>query len=186
LRASREVAWLLRVFRREPYRLSGSPNPPRRFGVATVAPEVFRLAPSPASLHMRVHPLSSFGPPTETPHRCWPYGLPLMGFSAPAASSSTVSRHVAPAPAETPSPCGLSQTLGGLILTEPCGLVSSHIRSWGSSTLQGLSPTYNPSRLVTCRIPSRRLLTIRFPRTPKRSLRLLVPRPQGVASHAGP
>lgn len=41
----------------------------------------------------------------------------------------------------TPSPCGLSQTLEGLILTEPCGLISFHIRSWGSFDSPGLFPS---------------------------------------------
>ena len=66
-----------------------------------------------------------------------------MRFIAPTAYSRTVSRHNASVPPDAPSLRGLSQTLEGLILTEPCGLVSCHIRSWGFAP-QGFSLPQTP------------------------------------------
>ena len=59
----------LRVFRRVPYRLSGSPESSSVLLSPTL--EVFRLAPSPLDLTRAVHPLSDFSP-LQRPFGCRP------------------------------------------------------------------------------------------------------------------
>jgi len=78
-----------------------------------------------------------------------------MRSSAPSASKHGESA-IVPVPPETPSLHGLSQTLEGLILTEPCGLVPCHKRSWGFCST-GLFPTADLLRTRRPKTPSRRL-----------------------------
>jgi hypothetical protein len=62
---------------------------------------------------------------------------------------------VVPVPPGTPSLRGLFQTLEGLILTEPRGLVPCHKRSWGFCSPR-LSPPADLLRARHSKIPSRR------------------------------
>jgi hypothetical protein len=80
--------------------------------------------------------------------------VPPMRSSAPSACKHGKSA-IVPVPPETPSLLGLSQTLEGLILTEPRGLVPCHKRSWGSRS-SGLFPTADLLRIRHPKTPSRR------------------------------
>jgi hypothetical protein len=67
---------------------------------------------------------------------------PPMRFFRPFGERSAVSR-LCSDPPERLSPSGLSRTLEGLILTEPCGHVSYRCRPWGSGS-SGLISSRRP------------------------------------------
>jgi hypothetical protein len=99
-----------------------------------LAPKVFRPALSPPDLwNQTVLPFTDFGPLQRLPRApshprydgkpSYRSGDPPMRFSAPPAFEHGESAY-RPVPPGTPSLFGLSQTLEGLILTAPCGLVA--------------------------------------------------------------
>jgi hypothetical protein len=96
----------------------------------------------------RVHPLSDFDSPTESTRIGRPSvsaRAPLSGFRAPSAPVLRVHSYEA-LPAPLSSAHGLSQTLDGLLLAAPRGLISCHRHPWGSHP-SGFSP---PRRAVPC------------------------------------
>lgn len=119
----------------------------------TLALEVFRPVPSPPIFTSGSSSLR-LGPSTETPLDAAPIPQQPTNRSMLLRSSShevlppfseTRSSESASAtvPPVTPSLPGLSQTLEGLILATPCGLVSYRCRSWGLLP-SGYSPPTKP------------------------------------------
>jgi hypothetical protein len=123
-----------------------------------------------------VRPLTGFGPSSETPSgaavqlsdgrsRRVRVPAPPMRFSTPSAFEDLrVGQCVGTDcldSVQAPSHLGLSQTLVGLILAGPCGLVSCRCRSWGlhPSELFPANGLYQVRRLA---IPSR--CSLRLPR----------------------
>jgi len=90
---------------------------------------------------------------------------------------------------EAPSSYGVSHTLGGLILTDPCDPISCHCRSWGFDPSKHfpLTEPYLPRRQA---IPSRRFLQ-QLRRTTSCALKALYPVwvrtwVESIASHLKP
>ena len=108
-----------------------------------------------------VHPLTNFSSPSETRSGT---AVPVRTASCASLSGSShevlrpysalrkLSRHIVQVPPRAPSPFGLSQTLEGLILNSPRGLIACRSHSWGS-TLRSLSLPQDPTWLVTRRYP---------------------------------
>jgi hypothetical protein len=99
------------------------------------------------------------------------------GVLRPYDERESTSRQINPVPPEQPSPYGLSQTLEGLILIDPCGLVSCRCRPWGWNVLQSFSPLGSSTGLITRRNPHDVLLAM--PKAPER-------RPQGIVPSSDP
>lgn len=104
-------------------------------------------------------------------------GSSSHGVFRPCDVRRSMSRQISPVPPGQPSLCGLSQTLEGLILIDPCGLVSCRCRPWGSNVLQSVSPLDGSTGLVTQRNPPDVLLQM-----PKQQ----EPRPQGILPSSDP
>jgi len=100
--------------------------------------EVFRLTPLPLFVKKVAHPLTSFGPPSETP-----FGAASRALNSELSSTTGSSSHEVLSPSSvqrlagrhlsvsnpTPSPFSLSQTLGGLVPAGPYGLISYRCHS---------------------------------------------------------
>ena len=125
----------LRVFRRAPYRLFGSPNPPRCLWLSPATLGVFPHTPSPLQLLEMVHPSHRLIAYFRDPSRSYPYDpqsrhsklrqscslrVPPMRFPPLQRSKFNESPfHRSGRPVSKPeltSPHSLSQTLRGLIL----------------------------------------------------------------------
>lgn len=153
------------------------PGPSSAF--LAVALEVFRPAPGPAFLRKRVT-LPRLRTLFRDPVRSRPLARSTevgraQGSSLevlhPFSGHESASRRL-PGSTRAPSLLGLSQTLEGFILADPCGFVSRRCRSWGS-TLQSFSLASELFRARRPAIPSRR-----FSASPKdhgRALRGLCP-----------
>ena len=173
--ASLEVTVSHRVFRRVPYRLSGSPESSSVLLSPTL--EVFRLAPSPLDLTRAVHPLSDFSP-LQRPIRCRP--LPLRTASCSRCSEASSHEVLRPSNAQARR-IGLSDfTSTGCPASAPSNRFGSHRSTipprpfsgprgvdphhalWpcfvpltllGFFALQGFHPPHSSSWFVTRRYP---------------------------------
>jgi hypothetical protein len=142
------------------------------------------LAPSPVSLRSRVHPLISFGSPSEfvasrsrSPDRSRvsssPRGLrPLRDISTRSPLTGGFSHHLR-------SARSVSHALDGLLLLLPCGFVSPRCHVLDASP--GVSPISQPLWFITS---ASRLVVSRHSSTGEqaRLRRLLSPRLHGFTS----
>jgi len=162
---SHEVTVPHRVFRRESYRVFGSPVPLR---CSFRSPLRFSDSRLPHSSQWVVHPLTGFGPSSEPPIGYRPcisqfaselFDSELLpwGFS-PLQRFWLSSRHIVWFHPDA-APFGLSQTLEGLVLVSPCNLISCCKRSWGFYSPR-LFPASGAPWIRHPAIPSRRFPSI--------------------------